>query len=229
MNNAVPGDLPPDSTDEPEQTFRVLLIDLENCPKQVDQLMDDLELYSQVVVCYAQSEAKIPLDWIIPLTSIVNQGRLKIFKMPNGGKNSADFGITFWAGVIMAQLPPNTHFDVVSDDSDLDHAVSLLISQQRSAQRIGVKKIDNMNMSGATSKRLSEAVQEYCSHLVKHNKSRPVKKETLLNSIKSKFKNNEVDSEALFDALIRKGVIAINDTRISYDQEKIEQLAEMIE
>jgi hypothetical protein len=30
---------------------RVLLIDLENCPSQINQLMDNLERYSHVVVC----------------------------------------------------------------------------------------------------------------------------------------------------------------------------------
>ena len=76
---------------------RVLLIDLENCPSQINQLMNNLEQYSHVVVCYAQSGAKIPLDWVVPLTATVNNDRLKIVKMPNNGKNAADFGITFWA------------------------------------------------------------------------------------------------------------------------------------
>jgi len=34
---------------------RILLIDLENCPSQINQLMKDLEDYSIIVVCYAQS------------------------------------------------------------------------------------------------------------------------------------------------------------------------------
>lgn len=227
MTKAISDDSPVVSNDGPEQELRVLLIDLENCPKQVHRLMENLECYSQVVVCYAQSDAKIPLDWIMPLTATVNQNRLKIVKMPNGGKNSADFGITFWAGVLMAQLPSNSHFDVVSDDTDLDHAVSLLCSQQRSAQRIGVKKTENL--PGVTPKQRSEALQEYCLHLARHNKSRPVKKETLLNSIGSKFKNCEIDSEELFDALSKQGVIVIKDNKISYNQQKIEKLVGAIE
>ena len=226
MSEVVPGGLATTSADESEQMLRVLLIDLENCPKQVHRLMENLECYSQVVVCYAQSNAKIPLDWIVPLTATVNDNRLQIVKMPNGGKNSADFGITFWAGVLMAQLPENTQFDVVSDDADLDHVVSLLVSQQRSAQRIGVKKIENI--SALAPKQRRAAMQEYCSHLVKHNKSRPVKKETLLNSIRTKFKNNEVDSEELFDALNRQGAIAVKENKISYNQQKIEELADLI-
>lgn len=41
-----------------ENKNRILLIDLENCPNQIQQLMKDLEQYSHVVVCYAQSGAK---------------------------------------------------------------------------------------------------------------------------------------------------------------------------
>ena len=66
-----------------DETNRIMLIDLENCPSQIHQLMKDLEKYSHVVVCYAQSGAKIPLDWIIPLNPIVNDNRLRIVKMPN--------------------------------------------------------------------------------------------------------------------------------------------------
>ena len=112
--------------------------------------MENLEKYSHIVVCYAQSGAKIPLDWVIPLTTTVNDDRLKIVKMPNSGKNAADFGITFWAGVFMAQLPLETHFDIVSNDTDLDYVVSLLKSQERSAERIGSKK-DNPEVVSGTS------------------------------------------------------------------------------
>ena len=199
------------SSEKAETSFddggnRVLLIDLENCPSQINQLMNNLERYSHVVVCYAQSGAKIPLDWVVPLTSTVNNDRLKIVKMPNSGKNAADFGITFWAGVFMAQLPLETHFDIVSNDNDLDHVVNLLISQQRSAERIGFKK-DNPKVFLGTSETVTQpkedCLHEYCSHLVKHSK--PAKKTTLLNSIKSKFKAN-IDSEELIDELIKQGV-----------------------
>ena len=201
---------------------RVLLIDLENCPSQINQLMNNLKKYSQVVVCYAHSGAKIPLDWVVPLTAIVNNDRLKIVKMPNSGKNAADFGITFWAGVFMAELPQETHFDIVSNDTDLDHVVSLLISQQRSAERMGIKK-DHPELVSATSETLSQAMQEYCLHLVNHSK--PAKKETLINSINSKFKAENIDSEKLFAALIKHGVISIKENKITYNQQKLTECA----
>jgi len=205
---------------------RVLLIDLENCPSQINQLMNNLKLYSHVVVCYAQSGVKIPIDWIVPLTATVNDNRFKLVKMPKGGKNAADFGISFWAGVFMAQLPLQTHFDIVSNDNDLDHVVSLLISQQRSAERIGFKK-DNQEVFLGTSEPVTtskeDCLHEYCLHLVKHSK--PAKKETLLNSIKSKFKVNNVDPEELFEELMKRGIINVRENKISYIQQKLTEFA----
>ena len=207
---------------------RVLLIDLENCPSQINQLMNNLELYSHVVVCYAQSGAKIPLDWVVPLTATVNNDRLKIIKMPNIGKNAADFGITFWAGVFMAQLPLETHFDIVSNDTDLDHVVSLLQSEQRNAERISNKK-DNSQIVPVTSEPITppapkkDCLQEYCTHIVKHP-NKPAKKVTLLNSIKSKFKTS-VDPDELFEALKTQGVINFKDDKITYNLQKLNKFA----
>lgn len=207
-------------------TVKVLLIDLENCPSQVHQLMNNLGQYSQVVVCYAVSGAKIPLDWIVPLTATVNDSRLKIVKMPNGGKNAADFGITFWAGVLMSQLPEHTHFDIVSNDTDLDHVVNLLKSQQRSAMRIGInKESQSIVTEPQQSQGKQSYLQEYCIHLVNHHKNRPVKKETLINSIKSKFKADSLSVDDLFDGLVKQGIISVTDNKITYNQQKITKFA----
>ncbi len=209
-----------------EHKPRVLLIDLENCPSQIYQLMSNLERYLQVVVCYAQSGAKIPIDWIIPLTATINDNRLKLVKMPTVGKNSADFGITFWAGVLMAQLPPNTHFDIISNDADLDYVVSLLIDQQRSAERVGFKKENLVTLTETKTPSLETQdyyLREYCLHLLNHSK--PVKKETLLNSIKAKFKSDDIDANQLVDMLVNYDVIAINTDKIIYNQKNLNKFS----
>ncbi len=213
-----------------DKSNHILLIDLENCPNQIHQLMRNLEQYSYVTVCYAQSGAKVPLDWILPLTKTVNENRLKIIKMPSGGKNAADFGITFWAGFQMSQLPSATHFTIVSNDSDLDHVVNLLISEQRSAERIGNKKeIIGHQPTDTCAPVISDEnrrLQEYCLHLVNHSKSRPAKKQTLINNIKSKFKDDGILSEQLFNVLSKQSVIVIKDgNKISYNEPKIAKLA----
>lgn len=212
------------------QITRVLLIDLENCPSQINQLMENLEQYAYVVVCYALSGAKIPIDWIIPLTTMVNSNKLRIVKMPSAGKNSADFGIAFWAGVLMTELPEEAHFDIVSNDNDLEHVVNLLKDRGRSAQRIGIKKESSQPVELAKGNIIREQdyyLQEYCLHLLNHNKSRPAKKETLLNNIKSKFKAyaDAINPELVLDTLSKQGVIAVNNNKIVYNQDKIAQIA----
>lgn len=200
---------------------KVLLIDLENCPSQIKQLQSDLTAYSQVVICYAQNSPKIPLDWLINLTGAINSNKLKIIKMENGGKNSADFGICFFAGVIMQSLPKESHFVVVSNDTDLDHVVRLLISQGRSAERIGKQKDEipcktenNINLLGV-----------YCAHLITYSKNRPAKEETLLNSIKSKFKDTSSTADDIFKSLKNQSAIKIADGKVTYNDAIIKSLA----
>lgn len=80
---------------KPDTHEKVLLIDLENCPNQIQQLQNDLAAFVHVIICYAQNNSKIPLDWLMTLVTAVNENRLKIIKMESGGKNAADFGICF--------------------------------------------------------------------------------------------------------------------------------------
>ena len=95
---------------------KVLLIDLENCPNQIQHIHENLAAFTRVVICYAQSTAKIPLDWLLPLNQTINQGRLKVIQMTTKGKNSADFGIAFFAGSLMNEMPPHTEFVILSDE-----------------------------------------------------------------------------------------------------------------
>lgn len=138
----------------PVKYGKVLLIDLENCPSQISCLDETLNEYALVVICYAQTSAKIPLDWLMPLTDIINSGRLKIFKMANSGKNSADFGISFYAGMLMQQLPADAHFVIMSNDTGLDHVVNLLRCQHRVAERVGIKKDDSKPVVTSSSENL---------------------------------------------------------------------------
>ncbi len=184
----------------------VVLIDLENCPNQIEKLQDYLEKYSRVVICYAQTGVKIPLDLLVLLSKAFSSRRLRVIKMESVGKNAADFGISFFAGALSKQLPKHTHFVIVSSDTDLDHVISLIKRQGRSAERLETAKED----ADATPKKPLEStpnhallpkwdpgtdttkkngleatlrllMKKYCIHLVTCSKSRPAKKDTLRN------------------------------------------------
>jgi replication fork clamp-binding protein CrfC len=223
------------STNRNEDVSRVLLIDLENCPDQIYHLQKSLEQFSQVVICYAQTGVKIPLDWLIPLSITVSSNKLRIFKMTSGGKNSADFGICFFAGVLMQQLPKETHFVIISNDTDLDHVVNLLKGQGRSAERIGNKKeekeLANATKTAEATKTIVEAtvsispIKIYCMYLLSYSKNRPAKKDTLLNSIKNKFKDSPDAAAAVFKLLTTQGAVTVSANNVSYSDKKIKELA----
>jgi len=211
-----------------EEIGRVLLIDLENCPDQISQLQEKLEQFSQVVICYAQTGAKIPLDWLIPLSGTVSSNKLKIFKMPNGGKNAADFGICFFAGVLMQQLHKQTHFVIISNDTDLDHVVNLLKGHGRSAERISTKKEENKTTTATKttveSPALVSAIKAYCTQLVTYSQNRPASIETLMNNIRTKFKDSPQSAADIFSLLTTQGAITISGNKVSYNDHKIKEL-----
>jgi hypothetical protein len=217
-------------TNQNDEIGRVLLIDLENCPDQIYQLQKNLEQFSQVVICYAQTGAKIPLDWLIPLSITVSSNKLRIFKMTTGGKNAADFGICFFAGALMQQLHKETHFVIISNDTDLDHVVSLLKSQGRSAERVGTKK-EEKKITNTATETIVEAttsvlpVKIYCMHLVTYSKNRPAKKDTLLNSIKNKLKDTPEAAAEVFRLLTAQGAVMVSENKVAYNDKKIKELA----
>lgn len=201
----------------------VLLIDLENCPNQIHQLKKNLEQFSQVVICYAQSGAKIPLDWLLPLSATISANKLKIFRMENGGKNSADFGICFFAGAIMQQSKKETRFVIISNDTDLDHVVNLLKSQGHSAERVGAKKEEKPVID--TPANPLTPIKKYCKNLINHSKNRPAKKDTLLNSIRNEFKGSPEIAAEVLKLLTTQNAIVISENKVSYNDKKIKELA----
>jgi len=65
--------------------------------------------------------------------------------------------------------------------------------------------------------------------LLQHDKNRPVKKETLLNNIKNKFKSDDVDPELIFAGLTKHGAISLKDNKIIYSQDNIARLATLFQ
>ena len=197
----------------------VLLIDIENCPTQIKQLQSNLITFSQVFICYAQNNCpKIPLDWLNSLAIAINENRLKIIKMKTATKNSADFGICFFSGMLMERLPKETHFIIVSNDSDLDHSIELLKSQGRSAERIGHMKENNKTLSN-----IDDSLTTYCKYLITHT-GKPTKKEGLMNSINNKFKGMPSVAKNVFQELINKSIVDIMENgKVNYNLIKLNE------
>ena len=128
----------------------------------------------------------------------------------------------------MQELPKETHFSIISNDTDLDHVVNLLKNQGRSAERIGMKKEGKevtKTESETVDSVLVSPVKTYCAHLITHSKNRPAKKDTLLNSIKNKFKETPKSAAEVFKVLTAQGAVTLVENKVSYNNKKIQELA----
>lgn len=120
---------------------RVLLIDIENGIGHIQSRIKDLKVYQKVIVCYAHDGVKIPLDWLVPLSEVLQSGQLELIKMPQVAKNAADFGLYFIAGMLAERFKQPTAFTILSNDTDLDYLLQLLQRYQHQAERISLTPI----------------------------------------------------------------------------------------
>ena len=216
------------------KALRILLIDLENCPNHIQELQDSLRDYDKVIICYASTGAKIPLDWLMPLHETISAGHLQIHKMDSIGKNAADFGIFFFAGMLAQQLEAAAEFTIVSDDSDLDHLVSLLEGQGHSVLRKGKEKpvtspqpIAEPAVVTPVIRDVASGVRLYCEHLERYSGNRPASETTLKNSIRTRMGQNLAMTEAVLEQLIKLKALSFNGSKVVYQSTKISQLAIM--
>lgn len=86
---------------------KALLIDLDNCPQQLDSLPELIQEYERVVACHGR-EPKVNLSLVTQLAQAVQDGKLEIVGMSTRTKNAADFGLTFLAGRLAAEMPADT-------------------------------------------------------------------------------------------------------------------------
>jgi len=204
-------------------TVRALLIDLDNCPRQIEQLPETLATFARVIACYGGSEPKVPLGMVPLLATAIHEGRLAIIGMQKKGKNAADFGLAFWAGRLVTEMPPNTEFLILSQDTDLDHVVHMLQSANRHVERLDGKVHRTKKVSphppepqGETD---GDAVAEYCTVYLQPGRSRPVRKVTLSNSIRAFCKNHKkhIKPEEILHGLVARGVVVIDEKgRVTY-------------
>jgi hypothetical protein len=204
---------------------RALLIDLDNCPRQIERLPETLTVYTRVIACYGGAEPKVPLGMVPLLATAIHEGRLAIIGMQKKGKNAADFGLAFWAGRLAAEMPPDTEFLILSQYTDLDHVGHMLQSANRRVERLDGKIHRTKRLSTDSSKAPAEtdgdAVTEYCTVYLQPARSRPVRKVTLSNSIRAFCKNHKknITPEEILHGLVTRGVVVIDDNgRVTYPE-----------
>ena len=215
---------------------QVLLIDLDNCPNQIEKLSLHIEEFARIIVSYGGAEPKVPFSLVSLLATLIHEKRLEIVPAEQG-KNAADFALTFYAGLLVNQLPPNTEFTILSDDTDLDHVVYLLHDKGREASRLSgkeqpVKAEPKSRAKNTTPKAkaqpqktpasgkspINEAAVELAEEIRK-SKKRPKTRKALINYISSHFKGDQKladSSEAIFKVIVKEGVIKMDSDKVKY-------------
>jgi hypothetical protein len=203
--------------------IRALLIDLDNCPRQLERLPETLATFARIIACYGGAEPKVPLGMVPLLATAIHEGRLAIIGMQKKGKNAADFGLAFWAGRLAAEMPSDTEFVILSQDTDLDHVVNMLQRANRHVERLDGKVHRTKKVSSDPPEQQEEtdgdAVTEYCTVYLQPGRSRPVRKVTLSNSIRAFCKNHKkhIKPEEILRGLVARGVVVIDDKgRVTY-------------
>lgn len=210
-----------------QPTHKVLLVDLENCPSQIQQLQANLSDFSQVVICYANGSPKVPLDWVSSLAGAIGDNKLRVVRMGTSGRNAADFGVCFFAGALMQELPKETHFVIVSNDADLDHAVGLLRGQGRSAERVGTKVETPKPVLPIPDNNPPE-LASCCALLLKHVKNRPGSEKTLINHLQAACGKTPSRALIIFRALIGASAIKIDNGKLSYNEARLKTLSNAV-
>lgn len=185
---------------------RVLLIDLDNCPHEVEHLVQRLEQFDRVVVCHGASPPRVPLSLVQLLGRAMDRGDLEIVAMPQGGRNAADFAIAFHAGRMVEMMPADTEVAILSKDHDLKSVVSLLVAAGFRAQRI-------CTADNPPDLDYEVITESYVEQRLRNGLGRPVRRATLQNSIRTFFKKQAgIRPEKVIECLVQTGVVAFEES-----------------
>ena len=209
---------------------KILLLDIENQPKKVRELNFLLKQYSQVIVVYANSNLNIALDDLMELSLAIQDKRLLIIKMPKTGANSADFGLTFIAGRLSAQLEKGSSIDVMSNDTAMSYAVELLgqigIQSTHIKQLAEPIKVEQSQLAVQEIKIKSKPpievnVDKKVLQLLAKNQ--PKKPKSLLKSLMSWCNLNLQQAEILLEKLQQIKVVVIEQNKCEYNKKELKK------
>lgn len=206
---------------------KILLLDIENSHKTENELKQYLLHYQYVYLVYAKSPVCLSLDGLVALAPFVINEKLKIFKMPKIGKDSADFGLTFIAGQLSTQVKADEYsFDIMSNDKKFEYIVDLLTNLNFKAVQIKREVVPNKVVeSEKVTEKISKKDQEQLFRVITLLKKNSPKKLTgLHNCLKSwqKIATNEV--KAQIELLKKYQLIRIENETVKYSLGHLDSL-----
>jgi hypothetical protein len=190
-----------------------VLIDYENVQPK------DLSLLGghpfKVMVFVGANQARIPFELAKALQAMGENA--EYVPISGTGRNALDFHIAFHLGEL-ASKDPEGYFHIISKDTGFDPLVKHL--KERGIRVRRSRDLAEMPILGITSpKTADERIDAIVKNLASRGHSRPRRRKTLASSINSLFmmKLEESDVDGLIQALEQRGVIAIEEGKVSYN------------
>lgn len=191
-----------------------VLIDYENVQPDAMEALD--RDHYNVIVFVGSNQTKVTHE----VASVLQRmgDRASYVRISRKGGNALDFHIAYYIGRLSAE-DPNAYFHIVSKDTGFDPLIEHLRSKRVLAGRS--QSVSDLPLVKAeSSKSIAEKAVAVAAHLERIPKPRTVK--TLGSMINSLFQKTliEEDIQRVISELARKGVIAVNESKVSYATSK---------
>jgi hypothetical protein len=189
-----------------------VLIDYENVQPSAMAVLD--QEHFKVIVFVGAGQAKITFEVASALQQMGSRARY--VRISGNGSNALDFHIAFYVGQLATQ-EPDAYFHIISKDTGFDPLIRHLKSQKVLAGRWpDVAEIPIVKT--ATAKAPAEKLDAIVANLQQRGAAKPRTVKTLSSTINTLFqkKLSEEELASLVQALQKRGVITIDDTKVSY-------------
>lgn len=191
-----------------------VLIDYENVQPEAMEALD--RDHYNVIVFVGSNQARVTYE----VASVLQRmgDRASYIRISGNGGNALDFHIAYYIGCLCAK-EPDAYFHIVSKDTGFDPLIEHLKSKQVLAGRS--KSVSDLPLVKAeSSKPMTEKAAAVAAHLERIPKPRTVK--TLASTINSLFQKTltEEDIQRVISELARKGVVTVDESKVSYGGSK---------
>ena len=156
------------------------------------------------------NQTKIPISFAVAIQRMGENA--EYVQLESTGPNALDFHIAYYVGRISA-VEPKAAFQIISNDAGFDPLIAHLKAKGISVQR-------SVSISSAVSAPdLDSWFEIVVDHLARQNGSKPTSKKTLLNLIRTLFKNklDEGEINLLLRTLCDRKIVRIEESRVGYE------------
>jgi PIN domain len=191
-----------------------VLIDYENVQPKAMAALDREHI--TVIVFVGANQAKVTYEVASVLQRM--KDRATYIQIAGSGSNALDFHIAYYIGKL-SEKEPDANFFIVSKDTGFDPLIRYLKSERISSSR--VKTISELPLVKlATSQSAPDQISAVIENLAKSGATKPRTRKTLAATINSWFRKpplSEAEVERIIAELIKKGIVEVNESRVSYD------------